>query len=161
MRIVREKDILQHSDEFSHYGVLGMKWGVHRAKVNEAKSSKYRAKAKTSTGKAKEKNLEKAEKYSNKSKKIQTKHELRAGKDTYKRVNEASVKKLLGQSLLMSTFGALKYNEARSAGKDRLESFIRGEAWRVIDSLTYWGASIVVPRLDASERRKNKNKNMV
>lgn len=30
MRIVREKDILLHSDEFSHYGVKGMKWGKRK-----------------------------------------------------------------------------------------------------------------------------------
>lgn len=27
---IREKDILEHSDEFSHYGVKGMKWGKRK-----------------------------------------------------------------------------------------------------------------------------------
>ena len=31
------------SDELMHYGVLGMKWGQHRARKNTAKAKMYRS----------------------------------------------------------------------------------------------------------------------
>ena len=158
MRIVREKDILEHSDEFSHYGVLGMKCGVHRAKVNKAKSSKYRSKAKASTGSKKEKNLKKADKYAKKSKKIQTKHELRAGKQTYKKVDKTSVVKLLGESALMGTYGSLKYNTARAKGGNVFTSFANGAGHSVLNRALFNLPSFVEPRITAHKARSQKMK---
>lgn len=158
MRIVREKDILEHSDEFSHYGVLGMKWGVHRAKVNKAKSSKYRSKAKASTGSKKEKNLKKADKYAKKSKKIQTKHESRAGKKTYKKVDKTSVVKLLGESALMGTYGSLKYNSSRAKGENVFTSFLNGAGHSIFDSALLGLPSLVEPRVAAHKAHSRKKK---
>lgn len=154
MIIVREKDILEHSDEFSHYGVLGMKWGVHRAKVNKSKSNKYRSKAKASTGSKKEKNLKKAEKYAKKSKKIQTKHESRAGKQTYKKVDKTSVVKLLGESALMGTYGSLKYNKAREKGGSVFTSFANGAGHSIFNTAFLGLPSFVEPRITARSRKK-------
>lgn len=154
MRIVREKDILEHSDEFQHYGVLGMKWGVHRAKVNKSKSSKYRSKAMASTGSKKKKNLKKAEKYAKKSKKIQTKHELRAGKKTYKKVDKTSVVKLLGESVFMGTYGSLKYNSSRAKGENVFTSFLNGAGHSIFDAALLGLPSFVEPRLTARSRKK-------
>lgn len=161
MRIVREKDILEHSDEFSHYGVLGMKWGVHRAKVNKAKSSKYRSKAKASTGSKKEKNLKKADKYAKKSKKIQTKHESRAGKKTYKKVDKTSVVKLLGESALIGTYGSLKYNKARANGKNVFTSFANGAGHSIVNNALFNLPSLVEPRIAAYKARSRKRNNSV
>ena len=38
--------ILMNQDNYlAHYGVLGMKWGVHRAKKNTQKAAKARSEA--------------------------------------------------------------------------------------------------------------------
>lgn len=155
MRFVREKDIIQHSDEFEHYGVLGMKWGVHRAKVNKSKSNKYRSKAMASTGSKKEKEFKKAEKYAKKSKKIQTKHELRAGKETYKKVDKTSVTKLLGESVLMGTYGSIKYNRSRAKGENVFTSFFNGTGHSILNTAFLGLPSFVEPRITARSR-KNK-----
>lgn len=154
MRFVREKDIIQHSDEFEHYGVLGMKWGVHRAKVNRSKSNKYRSKAMVSTGSKKEKEFKKAEKYAKKSKKIQTKHELRAGKETYKKVDKTSVTKLLGESVLMGTYGSIKYNRSRAKGENVFTSFFNGAGHSILNTTFLGLPSFVEPRITARSRKK-------
>lgn len=154
MRFVREKDIIRHSDEFEHYGVLGMKWGVHRAKVNKSKSNKHRNKAMASTGSKKEKEFKKAEKYAKKSKKIQTKHELRAGKETYKKVDKTSVTKLLGELVLMGTYGSIKYNRSRAKGENVFTSFFNGAGHSILNTAFLGLPSFVEPRLTAHSRKK-------
>lgn len=65
MRFVREKDIIRHSDEFEHYGVQGMKWGVRRAtykKRSQKALKKSRAKVQKDIVDTKQKSAKYAEK---------------------------------------------------------------------------------------------------
>lgn len=64
MRIVREKDI-RNSDEFEHYGVQGMKWGVRRA-TYKARSANSLEKGKQEIKKDNLKIADKSAKYSKK-----------------------------------------------------------------------------------------------
>lgn len=141
--IVREKD-LEKLQEFEHYGVLGMKWGIHRSKVNKAKANRARSKGKN----------KKAEKYEAKSEKIKQKHINRTDKKTYDRVSKKSVKKLLAQSMLMGTYGSLKYNQSRSKGAARFESFAKGYGYAILNGALSGIPSFVGPRINARNAKK-------
>lgn len=159
--IVREQDCLKH------YGVLGMKWGVHRAKVNATKAKNLRDKQslkewdeianyKKSKGnmrgyqkakQAKRSQLEKAQKFENKAKAIRKKHETRSGKKTVSKVEKMSTGKALAQSMVFGTYGALKYNQARAKGYNRGKAAAGGLLGKIGNNFTGGILSIVEPRL--------------
>lgn len=130
-----------------HYGVLGMKWGVRRARKNKEKAAQARARGDT----------ERATKYSNRAKAIEQKHKNRAGSDTYNRVKNMSNAKAVGQSLVFGTYGALKYNQARSAGSGRLRSAAEAIIYQNVNIWSGGLASVVEPRVAASDRRKRRS----
>ena len=130
-----------------HYGVLGMKWGVRRAQKNKQKAAQARARGDT----------ESATKYSNRARAIEQKHKDRAGSNTYNRVKNMSNAKAVGQSLVFGTYGALKYNQARSAGSGRLRSAAEAIIYLNADILSGGLASVVEPRVSASDRRNRRS----
>lgn len=169
--IIREKDIPYYTDELYHYGVLGMKWGIHRAKVNAKKAKNLRDKQglnewdeianyRKSKGdmkgyakakRAKQSQLDRAQHFENKSKAIRSKHEARAGKSTVNRVEKTSVGKAFVQSQLMGTYGALKYNEARSKGYSRGKAAFEGIIANLGNNLTWGALGVLEPRMRAKK----------
>lgn len=136
-----------NNNELYHYGVLGMKWGIHRANVNAAKAKRAKARGK----------YEQAKKYSDKSKKILKKHTDRTSKETVKYVNKTSTGKLVAESLLLGTYGALKYNQARaSKNASRGRAAVEGILYSGANRLSYGLLGIVEPRLRASDKNKRK-----
>ena len=128
-----------------HYGVLGMKWGQRRAGVASAKAARYSAKGKTT----------KAAKYNKISNEISSKHKRLGGTAAYNRVQKASAGKLLAQSLIMGTHGALKYNESRAKGSSRGKAAVTGLLYKAGNLSTAGLLSVVEPRID---KKKLKNK---
>ena len=116
------------SDELYHYGVLGMKWGIHRAKKKGVEYS-----YKSHGQKKYEKKLAKLDK---KGVSKETSNYAKASKklDMYKardnnRVDYAkrtSVGKSIAKQLIFGPFGAGNYNRMRSGGYGRIKSALIG-----------------------------------
>lgn len=162
---------MSYNNELYHYGVLGMKWGVHRAKKNVQKAKNRRDSAKEwdeiakdakSKGKTKQAAKYKkyaatdravAKKYDAKSKAIIEKHERRAGKKTLDRVKAQSTGKLVAKSMLMGTYGTLKYEQARAKNASVGKAAVRGVLYSIGNNLTYGVGQIVEPRLTEGRHR--------
>lgn len=161
-----------YSDELYHYGVLGMKWGVHRSKKNAQKAKNRRDSAEEweeiardakSKGKTKQANKYKrhaendrtaAKKYEAKAAKIRTKHERRTDKATVSRVEKMSTGKAVAQSMIFGTYGALKYNQARASNLTKGKSVVYGLGGMAVSVLTSGIAPVVAPRINERTWKK-------
>lgn len=132
-----------------HYGVLGMKWGQRRARIASEKASKYSSKGKTS----------KAAKYSEKATRISSKHKQLGGTAAYNRVKSTKTGKLIAQSYLLGTYGALKYHDAVGKGSSKGKALVKGFLYGTADRATAGLTSVVEPRMD-KKKLKNKASNV-
>lgn len=129
--------------ELYHYGVLGMKWGVHRAKAYQAKSNRARSRG----------NIGDAERYQNKSNRIMAKNErLSGGKNAFERASKQSMGKTLAQAAVFGTYGATKYNQARAKHASRGKAAVQATLYSVGNKMTGGLLGVVEPRL--SNRNK-------
>lgn len=150
-----------NENELMHYGVLGMKWGVHRANKlsSKAAGSVSRSKELKKQGRTSEANREmaKAKKYKATSEKITKKSiERSGGTKAYEYNKNESLGKSIAKSSIMGTYGTLRYNELRSKNIVRGKAFIVGELANGINYATMNAASIIEPRL-----MEEKNKNLL
>lgn len=143
--------IITEQDYLEHHGVLGMKWGVHRAKQWNKAASRASAKAKTVTDKAQRAELNsKSNAYSQRANKILKKHErLAGGKKAFEYTKNQSTGKAIVKSLLMGSYGASQYNKSRAYGRSVARSLLSGYAGAFASTQTGSLASIVNPRAKA------------
>lgn len=176
-----------NNQELYHYGVLGMKWGVRRARRKDAKRA-YKARLNKATNKYHEEiaSIEKPYKRGQMLSKAdqdreayvdgeyasavvkarkQYKKDMRdksndaaianrlyskQSKDVNDRVANMSAGKALTQSFLMGSYGALKYNEARTnKSASRGKAAVEGILWN-------WGNNSVGGLLSAGKYLDNR-----
>lgn len=141
--------------QLAHYGVLGMKWGVRRARKLEDKIARNRSTGKKDIEEWKEigkyrgyskeriqKNIDaskritqrKEAKYQSKIDKIRKKESNFGGAAA--RIKKMSTGKALASSMLMGTYGSLKYQQARASGAKRGEAYLSTIGPKFMDNIT-------------------------
>lgn len=124
-------------DYLAHYGVLGMKWGQRRVRVNQAKAKRAKALG----------DKEGYSKYSSKANRIRQKHiRLSGGKKAYDYTKGQSTGKAILKSAIFGTYGAMKYNEFRSKNDSKMKSGIKALAYATVNGMSYGGVSVIEPR---------------
>lgn len=109
-------------DELMHYGVLGMKWGIRKAR-KQGVDYAYKSHGQKRTEKKLEKQINKnanTSKIRNTQSKLD--HLKRRDENRQKYAESTSVGKTVVKGLLMGPFGSGNYNRLRASGSTRLYS---------------------------------------
>lgn len=110
-----------------HYGVLGMRWGVHRARVHSQRAATAKKRGDISTYKSE----------TRRANQLTEKHKALSGK-AYSYTNKESLGKSLVKSMIFGTTGTLDYNEMRANNTSRTEAaaraFLKGMAPTLISA---------------------------
>ena len=77
---------------------------------------------------------------------------MAGGKKAYDYTKNQSTGKAVAKSMLLGTYGALKYNQARSRGEDRVRAGAKGIAYATANNMTGYGLSVVEPRIRKEDR---------
>lgn len=116
-------------EDLEHYGVISMKWQHHRVNAAQAKAAKAKNKL-DATEKGTKAYVKASNKYQKAQRKAYTQKAVYEGiytrSNARKLVERQSMGKTLAQSLLMGSFGAMRYNDARAAGVSKGESIVKG-----------------------------------
>lgn len=140
---------MENEDYLIHYGVLGMKWGMHRA-AKKGTSYKYSS-VRT---KSLEKSLSKAKAKDAKNSTEKTKakvNKLSSSLKTSKKTDSArlsyakktSVGKGIAQQMLFGPIGARTYQSMRATGKSRSDALLTQIASTALDAVLPGGAGTI------------------
>lgn len=121
-----------YDNELYHYGVIGMRWGIRHDK--QYKSDKNSLKKQKKIGKINK------EQYKQKLNNAKVSAANRLYGNTSAKSNTKiatdSTAKTLAKTLLLSSYGAKKYNDSRAKGDSRSISAIKGYGYTVANTAT-------------------------
>ena len=162
----------QYPDYMYHYGVIGMKWGQHRAAKYRSlatgakdgvqdstwQSNYYKKQGKTKAAnryaKYAAKDKAKAKKYAAKAKKIESYHKRMAGSKAYEYTKNQGIIKTTIKSNILGGYGAMKYNQVRAKGASRGKAFLNSAPHILADTLTGGMYGIAEPRVNRPKKKK-------
>lgn len=143
-------------DSLMHYGVLGMRWGIRHDKDVKAAKREFKTEQKQinktkglSKGERKERIGQAREKWMQSREKAANKLYSRQDKATNKAVARMSSGKTILHSMLLGSYGALTYRQARSAGNSKGKAVVKG-------ILAEYGNQYTFSALSNSEYMRNR-----